>query len=432
MSGQSEFLTSGISDLVGIDAVNKTNRTVLHSDLNNFFASAECRLDPSLCGKPVAVTGDPETRHGIVLAKNYEAKKYGIQTAEPLFQALKKCPSLVCVRPHYEVYREFSEAAKKIYSDYTELVEPFGIDECWLDVSDSRRIFGDGKKIADEIRLRIKKELGITVSVGVSFNKVFAKLGSDLKKPDATTVISADDFKSAVWPLPVEELLFVGRAVGGKLKKCGINTIGKLALAPLSGVRDCLGKTGVMLWKYANGLDFSPVTPPSENDTVKSVSCGRTAPRDLVCDDDVRCALYPLCENVSSRLRVKNLMCRTVSLSVRYSDFTSLEKQKKLTVPCRTSCEIFSAAYELFKITERKKPVRALTVCASNLDSTGEVQLSLDPDIQKIVKREKLEAALDTLRAAYGKGAVFRALSMTDSALSNIKLSPGSRSKSFE
>lgn len=401
-------------------------RTVLHSDLNNFFASVECFLDPSLNGHPVAVTGDPELRHGIILAKNYEAKKYNIKTGEPIFQAKQKCPDLVCVRPHYDKYAEFSAAAKKIYSDYTDLVESYGIDECWLDVTHSRRLFGDGKKVADEIRSRIKRELGITVSVGVSFNKVFAKLGSDMKKPDATTVIDIDHFKEIVWPLPVGDLLYVGRASGVKLRSYGIDTIGKLAVTPLETMRYFLGKTGEMLWNFANGYDMSPVSNIAAKSLLKSVSCGNTSHRDLVTDEDIRCALYPLCTKVSERLRKYGFRCRTVALSVRDFQLSSYERRCKLIVPCRTSREIFNAAYGLFlKNHKSGKPVRSLSVQASDLIYTEEEQLSLDPEIWKIQKREILEREFDLLNERYGKNTIYRALLMTDPEIAGLHVHSG-------
>ncbi len=401
-------------------------RTILHSDLNNFFASVECCLDPSLKGHPVAVAGDPEKRHGIVLAKNYEAKNFGVQTGEPLWQAKQKCPGLICVPPHYGEYEKFSAAAKAIYANYTDLVEPYGMDECWLDVSGSRRLFGDGKSIADEIRSRIKKELGVTVSVGVSFNKVFAKLGSDMKKPDATTVIDSLNFKKQVWDLPVRDLLYVGRKSGEKLENLGITTIGRLARMPMETMRYFMGKNGEMLWNFANGLDMSPVAHINEEPLLKSVSCGNTAPRDLVTEEDIRCALLPLCTKVSSRLREYGFFCRTVRLYVRDFELSSYERQKKLSAPLRTSTEIFKVAHELFLKNHRSgKPVRSLSVQASDLVYTEEIQLSLDPEIMKMQRREFLEAACDKLDLKYGKGTVFRGIYLAYPEISGLHIHSG-------
>ena len=222
----------------------KLNRTILHSDMNNFYASVECLYNPKLRGKPLAVGGDAEARHGIILAKNYEAKRFGVQTGEALWQAKQKCRELIIVEPHYDKYIRFSQMAREIYGEYTDQVESFGLDECWLDVTGSEKLFGTGRQIADQIRERIKFELGITASVGVSFNKVFAKLGSDMKKPDATTVIPPDSFREKVWPLPVNELLYVGRATHRKLHTYGVNTIGDLAKADVNFLKLVFGKVG--------------------------------------------------------------------------------------------------------------------------------------------------------------------------------------------
>lgn len=208
-----------------------TDRTILHCDMNNFYASVECLYNPALRGKPVAVGGDVEARHGIILAKNYEAKKYGVQTGEALWQAKQKCPGLTIVPPSFEKYLRFSRLAREIYGCYTDRIESFGLDECWLDLTGSERLFGGGKAVADKLRERIKFELGVTISVGVSHNKIFAKLGSDMKKPDATTVITRENYKDVVWPLPVSDLLFVGPATTRKLARYGIHTIGQLAQA---------------------------------------------------------------------------------------------------------------------------------------------------------------------------------------------------------
>ena len=401
-------------------------RVILHSDLNNFFASVECRLNPSLAGHPVAVAGDPSQRHGIILAKNYEAKKYNIKTGEALWEAKLKCPDLICVAPHYDEYEKFSKAARSIYASYTDLVEAYGIDECWLDVTASRSLFGSGEKIAREIRERIKKELGVTVSVGVSFNKVFAKLGSDMKKPDATTVIDREHFREKVWPLEVCDLLYVGRKTAERLRGYGINTIGKLACTPLETIRYFMGKNGEMLWSFANGLDASPVANIDAVVPVKSVSCGNTAHRDLVTQEDIRAALLPLCTTVSRRLREYGFLAATVSLNVRDNTLFSYVRQKKLPFPCRTSSEIFKAAFELFiKNHVSGKPVRSLSVQASNLIYNDEVQLSLDPEIMKIQKREFLEDACDRINRKYGKDTICRAICLAAPDITSLHIHSG-------
>ncbi len=401
-------------------------RTILHSDMNNFFASVECKLNPSLCGHPIAVCGDPERRHGIVLAKNYEAKRFGVKTGEALWEAKQKCPDLLCVPPHYDKYEEFSKAAREIYSGYTDLVESYGMDECWLDVTASRSLFGDGLTIADDIREKIKRELGVTVSVGVSFNKVFAKLGSDMKKPDATTLIDCEHFKDIVWPLPVSDLLYVGRATKEKLYRYGINTIGQLALTPLDTLKLLFGKHGEMLWSFANGLDMSPVSNIAAKSLIKSVSCGNTSHRDLLTDYDIRAALYPLCTTVSSRLRKYGFLCRTVSLSVRDNELFTYSRQKKLPFPDRTSSEIFKAVYSLFKINHRPdKPVRSMSVTAADLVYTEEIQLSLDPEIMKIQRRERAERAYDEINNKYGKNTIYRAIYLAEPELTSLHVHSG-------
>lgn len=401
-------------------------RTILHSDMNNFFASVECRLDPSLLGHPVAVCGDPAKRHGIVLAKNYEAKRFGVKTGEALWQAKEKCPDLLCVPPHYDKYEEFSRAAREIYCTYTDLVESYGMDECWLDVGASSRLFGDGKTIADEIREKIRRELGVTVSVGVSFNKVFAKLGSDMKKPDATTVIDRDHFKETVWPLPVSDLLYVGRSTTEKLRRYGIETIGALAVTAPETMRLLFGKNGEMLWAFANGLDTSPVSNIAAKSLIKSVSCGNTSHRDLVTESDIRAALYPLCETVSRRLRKYGFLCGTIRLSVRNFELFTITRQKKLPLPGRTSSEIFNTALELFHHSYTSgKPVRSLSVGAADLVYTEEIQLSLDPEIMRSQRKELAECAVDRINEKYGKHTVFRALFLAEPELTSLHIHSG-------
>ncbi len=289
-------------------------RVILHSDLNNFYASVECLYNPSLRGKPIAVSGNPEARHGIVLAKNYAAKSCGVDTGNPLWLAKQKCPDIIFVPPHYELYIKYSEITREIYSEYTDQVEPYGLDECWLDVTGSSALFGDGQTIADKIRERVKSELGVTVSVGVSYNKIFAKLGSDIKKPDATTVIKRSHFKEIVWPLPVNDLLYVGKSTHKKLLNYKIKTIGDLANSDKHFMQYLLGRNGVMLWNFANGLDTSPVSNIGAKSLIKSIGNSTTAPRDLITDEDIKIILYVLCESVSSRMREYNFICSTVQL----------------------------------------------------------------------------------------------------------------------
>ena len=399
------------------------DRIILHSDLNNFYASVECMYDPSIRNVPVAVAGDEEARHGIVLAKNYIAKSYGVATGDPLWKARQKCRDIVFVPPHYDRYIKYSRLVREIYGEYTDQVESFGLDECWLDVTGSTRLFGDGKTIADTIRCRIRDELGLTVSVGVSYNKIFAKLGSDMKKPDATTVITREHFREKVWPLPVSDLLYVGRSTHAKLKRYCINTIGDLAAAPKRFLSNLLGKNGIMLWEFANGLDTSPVSNIGAKSLIKSVGNGTTAPRDLVSDEDVRIVLYSLCEHVSERLRRYGFVCSTVQLSVRDCELYTYERQEKLTYPNRTAKALFEKSFGLYKKHHKSgKGVRSLTVRACDLFVPESEQLSLMPDIAAIQRREELESTEDKIRKKYGSAALRRGIFMRDPALSGANM----------
>ena len=395
-------------------------RVILHSDLNNFYASVECLYHPEYRGKPPAVLGDPEARHGIVLAKNYEAKAYGVQTGDPMWMAQKKCPDIVFVPPHYDLYMKHSKLIREIYSEYTDKVEPYGLDECWLDVSGSTMLFGSGEDIANEIRKRVKFELGVSVSVGVSFNKIFAKLGSDLKKPDATTVIESNRFKEIVWPLPVKELLYVGRATHAKLKRKGIFTIGDLANSNPDNLRFWLGKMGVVLWQFANGLDTSPVSNIGAKSLIKTVGNSTTAPRDLITDEDIKITLMVLCESVSARLREYGFICRTVQIGIRDNELEWFERQGKLEIPNRTAKSIFELAFSLFTKYTNGKPIRSLSVRACDLKPMDFVQLSLLPDAAKLQKQEELETEIDNLRNRFGHFSVQKGMMLCDTELSNL------------
>lgn len=399
-------------------------RTVLHSDLNNFYASVELLSHPELRGKPVAVAGDAEARHGIILAKNYEAKAYGVQTAEPLWQAKRKCPDIVFLPPHFDLYEEYSHAAREIYYDYTDMIEPFGLDECWLDVTGSLNLFGDGKSIADSIRKRMKKELGLTVSVGVSFNKVFSKLGSDMKKPDATTVIGEEDFRNKIWGLPASDLLFVGRQTDKKLKLYGIRTIGDLATTDPYLLKCLLGKNGLSLYEAANGRDVSPVSLYGSSPPPKSIGNSTTPPRDLISENDIDIILYQLCESVSMRMRREGVVCNTVQVSVRYSDLRTVERQMKPDYPNRTARSLYRSAKELMKrhhLTEA--PIRSIGVRGADLVRSDCEQLSFSPDVMAIQRAETLEGAVDGLRERFGSPALRRGIMFTDEILGANQIS---------
>ena len=395
-------------------------RIILHSDLNNFYASVECLYHPEYRGKPLAVLGDPEARHGIVLAKNYEAKSRDVRTGDPKWMAEQKCPGIVFVPPHYDLYMKHSRLVRQIYSEYTDQVEPYGLDECWLDVTGSTRLFGSGEEIADKIRKRVKSELGVSVSVGVSFNKIFAKLGSDLKKPDATTVIECDRFKEVVWPLPVKELLYVGRATHNKLKRRGISTIGDLANANPESLKFWLGKMGIVLWQFANGLDTSPVSNIGAKSLIKTVGHSTTAPRDLISDEDIRIILTVLCESVSARLREYGFICRTVQLGIRDNELEWIERQGKLEIPNRTAKSIFELSFALYKKHANGRPVRSLSVRACDLEPVDFMQLSLLPEARRLEKQEELESVVDGLRSRFGHFSVQRGIMLTDRKLSDL------------
>lgn len=387
-------------------------RVIFHCDLNCFFASVELLDKPALWDVPVAVCGDPKSRHGIILAKNEPAKKRGVQTAETVWQAKKKCPVLVLLPPHHELYEVYSRRVNEIYGRFTDLVEPFGIDESWLDVTGSLHLFGgDARALADRIRATVKAETGLTVSVGVSFNKVFAKLGSDLKKPDATTVIPPEGWRDIVWPLPVGDMLFAGRSTQRVLGQYGIETIGQLAACPEEMAEQLLGKMGGQLWRYANGLDNSPVRPGHQHEPVKSVGNGTTFPSDLVRWEQIRQGLAPLCDSVATRLRRQRLYAGGVSVTLKGADFKTVSRQTRLDEPTHLMRDIWETAQELARqIWKAPTPIRAMTVTALYVTEDGQAYRQLDLLGQASAKRserqEKLESAVDAIREKYGSGAI--------------------------
>lgn len=392
---------------------------ILHSDMNNFYASVECLDNSSLRGKPIAVSGDPDARQGIVLAKNYEAKEYGIITGEPLWMAKQKCPDIIFTPPRYDRYIEFSQAASQIYGEYTDRVESFGLDECWLDVSESTNLFGNGKQIADEIRNKIKHELGITVSVGVSYNKIFAKLGSDMKKPDATTVIGSD-FRQKIWHLPADMLLYVGKATYSKLLKYGIRTIGDLACTDISFLEKLLGKNGIMLWGFANGLDRSPVSPAHSHRIIKTIGNSTTTPRDLKTETDIKIILYILSESVAERMRNEHLYCRSVQIGIRDNTLSYYERQGQLSIATCTAQAIFKKAYELLQHNRPDYPIRSLSVRACKLSQMEYRQLSFLEEDKNDQRQEELERCIDQIRQRFGHYAVQRGIMLMDKKLSHL------------
>lgn len=386
---------------------------VLHSDLNNFYATVEKKLFPELEGKPIAVCGDKEMRHGIVLAKSEEAKRFGVKTGDVIWEAKRKCPGLIIRPVRFGVYEEQSRAVREIYGRFTDLVEPFGIDECWLDVTHSKT-FGTGEEIAEKIRRTVKEERGLTVSVGVSFNKVFAKLASDLKKPDAVTVVSRENYREKIWPLPVSQLLFVGKASTQKLKDLGITTIGQLAAADRKMLSSLLGKWGETLSVYARGEDDAPVRGENDRETLKSVGNSITHYEDITDRGEIKRLLYVLSESVAARMRDAGLgKADTVHLWVRDCDMGNHTCQKKVR-PTALCGDIAEAAYALFCEKYRAgKPVRGLGVTASGFD-LGIEQLTFEALTGDYDKRARAEEAVAKIREKHGYSKLQRGIMYED------------------
>ena len=388
------------------------DRVIFHCDLNCFFASVELLDKPALREVPVAVCGDPASRHGIILAKNEPAKRRGVQTAETVWQAKQKCPNLILLPPHHGLYAQYSRRINTIYGQYTDLVEPFGIDESWLDVTGSLHLFGDdARQLADDIRARLRQEVGLTISVGVSFNKVFAKLGSDYKKPDATTVISRENWRDIVWPLPVGDLLFVGRAARRTLGQYGVETIGQLAACKPEMLEQLMGKMGVQLYRYANGLDDAPVRPQHQREPVKSVGNSTTFPENLTRWEEIRSGLQLLSDSVAGRLRKEGLYCGGVAVAVKDAQFRTVSRQMRLGAPTHLMRDIFEAAQELTRrIWKAPTPVRLLSVTAlyitDSADSYQQMDLLAGDAPLRDQRQEQLESAMDAIRGKYGRDAI--------------------------
>lgn len=386
-------------------------RTILHCDLNNFYASVACRDNPELKGKPVAVCGRKEERHGIVLAKNQLAKSFGVTTGEAIWQAKSKCKNLIIVEPNFKRYIHFSNTVRKIYERYTDQIEPFGIDECWLDVTGSRLLFGDGKTIADDIRETVKEETRLTISVGVSFNKVFAKLGSDLKKPDATTVISKENFKDIVWPLPVSYLLMVGKSTANALEHIGVLSIGDLALIAPSTLVLKLGKSGNTLSNFARGLDQSPVAKSDYTPIPKSIGRSVTCSKDLVSLEQIQVIILQLCEDITKKLRLYGLSANGVQVHLRKSNLTTHEFQAPLLIPTQLTTEIYKKGMELIKRNfSVEYPLRSVGIRAINLSPYNtEFQISFFDNLKKRESLKNIETSIDKIREKFGEQSIFRA-----------------------
>jgi len=406
----------------------KLSRTVLRGgkDSNALllpdYASVEMLHHPEFAGMPLAVGGDPEARHGIVLTANYIAKQKGVKTGMALWQAKQICPEIIFVPPRMDLYLRFSKMAREIYSEYTDKIEPYGIDEAWLDVSDSRNLKGSGMTIAREISHRIKYELGVTVSIGISWNKIYAKLGSDYKKPDAITEFNRENYKDRIWQLPASDLLYVGRQTNKKLQKLGIRTIGQLAESDEKLLESHFGKIGNVLWAFANGWDEDPVCKEGYEAPVKSIGNSTTTPRDLENDLDVWIIQIALAESVAARLRKHGFKCKTVEITVRDNGLYSFSRQIHLRQPTNITNEIVTAAFQLFKDNYKwEHPIRRLGIRAADLVLDDiPVQLDLFGNQEKKEKLEKLDRTVDEIRRRFGYFSIQRAAMYQDKVLSHL------------
>lgn len=388
-----------------------SERVILHCDCNNFYASVELLKQPELVGKPVAVSGSVNERHGIILAKNEIAKQYHVNTAETVWSAKQKCPGLILLAPHHDEYRRISRQINNIYGKYTDRVEPFGIDESWLDVSGSWHLFGSSpREVADRIRFEIQDTIRLTVSVGVSFNKIFAKIASDMHKPNKTTVIMQEDYKQLIWPKDVNDMLFIGKKASTVLHELGIQSIGDLALSDEALLQKLLGKQGIQLHQYANGVDNNPVRRIGEEEEIKTVGNGHTYKRDLCGYRDVRIAISALSDKVASRLRAKNLYANGIQVQIKTPELKMISRQKVLSGSVNISSELERNAMEILEANwNYAKPIRMLSVTATHLTEMAvPVQNSLfDCDNSTNEKREKLEKSIDKIRNKYGKNSIF-------------------------
>lgn len=387
-------------------------RAILHSDLNSYYASVEMMLNPSLRGKAVAVCGSTENRHGIVLAKSELAKMAGVKTGMVNWEAKRCCPNLIMVQPNFEQYIKYSALARNIYGRYTDQIEPYGMDECWLDITGSS--MGSPLAIAESIRETIKNELELTVSIGVSFTKIFAKLGSDLKKPDAITCITPESYRKQIWPLPASDLLYVGRATTEKLHKHGIETIGGIAQCDKMLLKSWLGVNGIKLWEFANGVDDSRVRPFDYEPVAKSVGHGITCTADLENNNEVLQVLFELAQGVSLRLRQAELLATRVQIYIRDCNLNYRQFQCKLPYPTQSWREMVNCAMDLFRLRYTwQYSIRAVTIRAVDLISASmPQQLDLFGEHEKRKRNDNLEIAIEDIQRRFGRDAIRLASSM--------------------
>lgn len=396
-------------------------RYILHSDLNNFYASVESLYNPSIRNKAVVVVGDEEKRHGIVLAKNYVAKEYGIKTGDTVYSARQKCDvELVCVPARFDLYLQISKMVKNIYKEYSDRVESFGIDEAWIDISHLCQNFDEAVEIANNIRVRVLSELGLSVSIGVSFNKVFAKLGSDIKKPNAVTLISPDNYKEIVWKLPVQDLLYVGKATYKKFEKAGIVTIGDLASANEKYLKLTLGKVGLDLYNFARGLDNSEVSSCLEQEKIKSFGNSTTCPVDLTNNEQVKSIIYLLAESVAERMKKKGYYANCVCLWIKDTELQSFERHLTLKSPTNVSEDIAKNCYDLFlKNYDWGLNIRAVGVRVTSL-CEGIIQCDIFKTSENLEKKQNLENTIEKLRERFGYNVIRRGNILMNEKLSGL------------
>lgn len=410
-------------------------RAILHVDMNAFYASVEQHKNPSIRNRPVVVAGDPKKRNGVILAKSREAKAAGVKTAEALWEAKQKCPGLIVVPPDYAAYKRYARLARSIYYEYTDQVEPFGLDESWLDVTGSTHLFGSPMAIAQEIFERIKSELGLTVSIGVSWNKVFAKLGSDTDPGDGIVAITPENYKDAAWPMNADELICVGPSTYQRLKRSAVFTISDLAHVSDTFCRHLFGgtgKTGLMLRTFARGEDTSPAKPmdPAKVDVdydIKGIGNGLTAPHDLKCEEDVRPLVWLLSESVAQRMRELGYRCRTVAVGGRFAgDLSDYTRQRTAKTPTCLTSDIANTAMDLLRsahLRDEQHALRAIHVRATGLVPMDKpVQYDLFGNAERIAALENLELTIDDLRRRFGNKCVHRAVELTDEAMAGLDI----------
>ena len=393
------------------------DRVILHCDLNNFYASVECLYHPELREFPVAVCGDTDQRHGIVLAKNQIARSFGVKTGEVIYQAMDKCPKLITIRPNMALYQKFSRLVNDVYRRYSDRIQPFSIDESWIDLTHGVSSFAEGVQKAQEIRRTVREELGITLSIGVSFNKIFAKLGSDLQKPDAVTPIPRERFQEIIWPLPCRELLYVGPVTEKKLLRVGIRTIGEIAQAGPAFLQSVLGKWGVTIYAFAMGLDDSPVHLDGAVDAAKSVGNSTTTPRDIATMEDARQVVYMLSDSVAQRLRQKSMVGKLVQISLKDAGLCVIERQASLMEPTCACSPIADLAMELVEQNwSCSTPLRAIGVRVADLSflSSGRQATFSSPRLER---QERLDHCIDSLRQRFGQSCVARGVLLMDPSL---------------